>query len=126
MATLSQQQYDPQGYAIPWVDDDECIECGLDDADYGPAESWPEWTDRWTFEEGPAKEGCLNLDNLPSDEPEPLDALEPFEPFEPSEDDELDYREWAAEIDRRWRAERIEHDGPVSDRDIMVLQGGAG
>ena len=75
----------PQGYAIPWVADDEVIECGFDDPDYGDPAEWPDWTDRWTCEEGPAI---------------PPDAA--LGPFEPSEDDLADYAEWAAEVDRRW------------------------
>jgi hypothetical protein len=41
---------DNEGFAIPFVDDDPIIEAGLDDPDYGPPETWPNWTDldRWS------------------------------------------------------------------------------
>jgi hypothetical protein len=47
---------DTEGYAIPFAGDDQIIESGVDDADYGPAESWPEWTDSERFEPSPDDE----------------------------------------------------------------------
>jgi hypothetical protein len=43
---------DPEGYAIPFAEDDRVIECGCDDPDFGDARDWPSWTDRdrWTLD----------------------------------------------------------------------------
>ena len=108
MSTVS--QFDVQGYAIPFAADDEVIECGPDDPGYGEPETWESWTDAHTWELGPAI---------------PPDAE--LEPFAPSLADELDYAEWAAEVDRRWRDERIERGYPaefqpsyVTDADLAA------
>jgi hypothetical protein len=41
---------DIEGFVIPFAGDDQFIECGVDDPDFGPAESWPAWTVAERFE----------------------------------------------------------------------------
>jgi hypothetical protein len=71
----------------------------------------------------------LVLGELPdtpeSDEPFAEWHPEP-EPFAVSPEDEADYRAWCMEVDRRWHEIRMEHDGCISDRDVMVATGGVG
>jgi hypothetical protein len=44
MSTL----HNTQGFCIPFAGDDQIIEAGFDDPDYGEPEGWPSWTDeRW-------------------------------------------------------------------------------
>src|SRR4051794_38174399 len=89
---------DAEGYALPsWdVEYDELVELGYDDPSWGEPETWEPWTDAHTWELGPVIEAP---------------------PFAPSLADELDYREWAAEVDRRWSDERLEA-GPITDEDV--------
>jgi hypothetical protein len=60
---------DAEGHEIPWAEDDRWIECGLDDADFGEPEGWPDWTD----------EGRWEAD----------------QPYEPSAEDMADYLAWS-------------------------------
>ncbi len=105
---------DVEGYLLPWTADDETIECGFDDPAYGPPESWPATTDAYTWELGPQADVTL-------------------EPFAPSLEDELDYREWAEEVDRRWADGRLERGYPaeyppsyVTDADVALVTGCVG
>ena len=93
---LTLPRFDADGTYIPFAADDEFIECGFDDPAWGEPESWPAWTDRWIFEEGPAI---------------PPDA------FEPSEDDLADYAEWSAELGRGFPAEYPSY---VTDADLAA------
>src|SRR5436309_434506 len=87
MLRTNMMPVDTEGFAIPWAEDDRVIECGFDDPAWGEPESWPEWTDRWTFEEGLA---------IPAD----AEILPPeLEPYEPSEDDLADYAAWSDRLD---------------------------
>ena len=103
---MSILQTDAQGYLIPAADlaVDELTELGWcvpgGDPDYGEPEGWPEWTDRDTWEEGPAI---------------PPDAE--LVPFEPSGDDLADYAEWSAELERGFPAEYPSY---VTDEDLAA------
>jgi hypothetical protein len=44
MATLPDDDYE-----VYFADHDAVIECGACDPEYGPAESWPAWTDEARF-----------------------------------------------------------------------------
>lgn len=70
--------------------------------------------DRWELGPEPATAG------------EDVEIDAPDDEWAPSPEDEADYREWAAELDRRWQDARVEADGHVSDLDIVISQGGAG
>ena len=36
---------DTEGFCIPFSEDDQYIEAGCDDPDYGESETWPSWCD---------------------------------------------------------------------------------
>jgi hypothetical protein len=84
-STMSVLQYDWDSYLA----DTLAAIRGLDDPDYGPAESWPSWTDEdiWTI--GPEPQPL---------EPEP--AGEPaYEPTDADWDEMARYCEWADRVE---------------------------
>src|SRR5262245_7577555 len=97
---MSVAVFDVDGTIIPGAELDELYELGFDDADFGPAESWPAWTDMGIWETGPETDVTA-------------------EPYVPTLEDELDYAEWASEVERRWQDERIEA-GPITDADLAA------
>jgi hypothetical protein len=44
---------DNEGFAIPFAEDDQVIECGADDPDFGDPVDWSDWTDSERYEPGP-------------------------------------------------------------------------
>jgi hypothetical protein len=95
---------DETGHAIPFAADDLVIEAGANDPDFGPPESWPDWTDADRFEPSPADAAWLTAHPVlppiaggsPDDEPEP---------FEPTDADWDDFARWS---------------GALTDEDIMA------
>jgi hypothetical protein len=44
---------DTDEFAIPFAADDDVIECGADDPDFGEPVDWSDWTDSERYEPGP-------------------------------------------------------------------------
>jgi hypothetical protein len=99
---MSVQTIDADGYLIPWAEDDEIIECGYDDPQYGDPGTWPDTCDADCWELGPAI---------------PPDAV--FEPYEPTAEDLEDYARWS---DRLEALERLHELDEYHDR-LAVLGG---
>jgi hypothetical protein len=91
-------RFDQQGYAIPWTTDDEIIECGANDPEYGEPESWPEWTDIYQFEPLPEDRAWLSAQQEMSIEP-----------------DWDEYSRWSA-----WQDALEAAHPPIRDQDIIA------
>jgi hypothetical protein len=72
---------DTDGFCIPFSTDDQIIEAGCDDPDYGEPNDWPDWCDSHRY----TAADVAWLNDNPILPPIAGGALEPFEPFEPTD-----------------------------------------
>lgn len=69
----------PEAPPLPTAPPDEDL-----DEDFGPPESWPDWTDNWHWEPTAADaEAIRDESDWHTTEPTPLDVLDASAPFDP-------------------------------------------
>jgi hypothetical protein len=97
--------HDNVAFDTPFASDDQVIECGALDLEWGDPETWPDWVDdfRWIAvpdddQAEPSEDDCRwAAEHL---ELPPIAGGSPTEPFEPTDADLDDMARWSEWQDR--------------------------